>query len=212
MWLEFVIALVLAIIILFLISWWIDKELHSEKFYDELIHRLQKDDTLWDRNRKLNTLIEGTVSSQIKKVGPSSKSMEGLDIDSKIKEAVDQAIKKYATSKEEVPQKQEEAVPEFVTEFASSYDMTRKRFYSVSKAFDNDTVFKITHKINEDTGKITIDERSFPKILERIEFVDGACTYIGSGNSIRIVKEGIASRSGGEWTVDEPMKIELYEK
>lgn len=110
----------------------------------------------------------------------------------------------------EAPEKRpvEIPLPEPVTIYTGSYRTGSFRHTTLTP--DEKTIFTITAESKDAVeGVLNIDINAFDKIILTPDYLEGACTYSGSGSQLRVIQPGTVSKENGSWVVKEPIIAEF---
>lgn len=99
-------------------------------------------------------------------------------------------------------------LPEPVTIYTGSYRTGSFRHTTLTP--DEKTIFTITAESKDAVeGVLNIDINAFDKIILTPDYLEGACTYSGSGSQLRVIQPGTVSKENGSWVVKEPIIAEF---
>ena len=155
--------------------------------------------------QKVKNLVHDEFVKQQAKTAPVAKDTERIPSpqgDGKAPAVTDTA----GTEKEDGPV--EISLPEPVTIYTGSYRTGSFRHTSLTP--DEKTIFTITAGSKDALeGVLNIDINAFDKIILTPDYLEGACTYSGSGSQLRVIQPGTVSRENGSWVVKEPIIAEF---
>lgn len=109
-------------------------------------------------------------------------------------------------SKEEGPV--EIQLPEPVTIYTGSYRTGSFRHTTLTP--DEKTIFTITAESKDAVeGVLNIDVNAYDKIAQTPDYLEGACTYSGSGTQLHVIQTGTVYKDNGSWVVKDPIIAEF---
>ena len=163
----------------------------------------QQFDTFYGQKIK-NLVHDEFVKQQAKTVSvakdvASVPSSEGDDNDSAETKVDEKA-------KEEGPV--EIQLPEPVTIYTGSYRTGSFRHTTLTP--DEKTIFTITAESKDAVeGVLNIDVNAYDKIAQTPDYLEGACTYSGSGTQLQVIRTGTVYKDNGSWVVNDPIIAEF---
>ncbi|MBQ7644573.1 MAG: hypothetical protein IJS84_06065 [Spirochaetales bacterium] len=163
----------------------------------------QQFDTFYGQKIK-NLVHDEFVKQQAKTVSvakdvASVPSSEGDDNDSAETKVDEKA-------KEEGPV--EIQLPEPVTIYTGSYRTGSFRHTTLTP--DEKTIFTITAESKDAVeGVLNIDVNAYDKIAQTPDYLEGACTYSGSGTQLHVIQTGTVYKDNGSWVVKDPIIAEF---
>lgn len=163
----------------------------------------QQFDTFYGQKIK-NLVHDEFVKQQAKTVSvakdvASVPSSEGDDNDSAETKVDEKA-------KEEGPV--EIQLPEPVTIYTGSYRTGSFRHTTLTP--DEKTIFTITAESKDAVeGVLNIDVNAYDKIAQTPDYLEGACTYSGSGTQLQVIRTGTVYKDNGSWVVKDPIIAEF---
>lgn len=216
------IAIGIGAINLLLLLWVIFR---SEDLSPEVHEILRKDDIterVLMRNPKIKDWVNGAIreynAQMIRRESAGPQSPISTDefnriVNEAVEVVLDKVEKRHHVLIEQerrLPENRDEALPT-VSLYASSYDTEGRRFYSVSQAVADDTIFVIKLSApNAIAGNLSIAESAHDKIIQCRDYLNGACQVAGNGERIKILNEGIVTFQGANWKIEVPMEVEFY--
>ena len=163
----------------------------------------QQFDTFYGQKIK-NLVHDEFVKQQAKTVSvakdvASVPSSEGDDNDSAETKVDEKA-------KEEGPV--EIQLPEPVTIYTGSYRTGSFRHTTLTP--DEKTIFTITAESKDAVeGVLNIDVNAYDKIAQTPDYLEGGCTYSGSGTQLHVIQTGTVYKDNGSWVVKDPIIAEF---
>ncbi len=163
----------------------------------------QQFDTFY--GQKIKNLVHDEFVKQQAKAGPVAKdvasapSSEGDDNNSAETKVDEKA-------KDEGPV--EIQLPEPVTIYTGSY--RTGSFRHTTHTPDEKTIFTIMAESKDAVeGVLNIDVNAYDKIAQTPDYLEGACTYSGSGTQLHVIQTGTVYKDNGSWVVKEPIIAEF---
>ena len=163
----------------------------------------QQFDTFY--GQKIKNLVHDEFVKQQAKAGPVAKdvasapSSEGDDNNSAETKVDEKA-------KEEGPV--EIQLPEPVTIYTGSY--RTGSFRHTTHTPDEKTIFTIMAESKDAVeGVLNIDVNAYDKIAQTPDYLEGACTYSGSGTQLHVIQTGTVYKDNGSWVVKDPIIAEF---
>ena len=154
---------------------------------------------------KIKNLFHDEFVKQQAKAGPVAKdvasapSSEGDDNNSAETKVDEKA-------KEEGPV--EIQLPEPVTIYTGSY--RTGSFRHTTHTPDEKTIFTIMAESKDAVeGVLNIDVNAYDKIAQTPDYLEGACTYSGSGTQLHVIQTGTVYKDNGSWVVKDPIIAEF---
>ena len=163
----------------------------------------QQFDTFY--GQKIKNLVHDEFVKQQAKAGPVAKnvasapSSEGDDNNSAETKVDEKA-------KDEGPV--EIQLPEPVTIYTGSY--RTGSFRHTTHTPDEKTIFTIMAESKDAVeGVLNIDVNAYDKIAQTPDYLEGACTYSGSGTQLHVIQTGTVYKDNGSWVVKDPIIAEF---
>ncbi len=163
----------------------------------------QQFDTFY--GQKIKNLVHDEFVKQQAKAGPVAKdvasapSSEGNDNNSAETKVDEKA-------KDEGPV--EIQLPEPVTIYTGSY--RTGSFRHTTHTPDEKTIFTIMAESKDAVeGVLNIDVNAYDKIAQTPDYLEGACTYSGSGTQLHVIQTGTVYKDNGSWVVKDPIIAEF---
>lgn len=99
-------------------------------------------------------------------------------------------------------------LPEPVTIYTGSYRTGSFRHTTLTP--DEKTIFTITAESKDAVeGVLNIDVNAYDKIAQTPDYLEGACTYSGSGTQLHVIQTGTVYKDNGSWVVKDPIIAEF---
>ena len=99
-------------------------------------------------------------------------------------------------------------LPEPVTIYTGSYRTGSFRHTTLTP--DEKTIFTITAESKDAVeGVLNIDVNAYDKIAQTPDYLEGACTYSGSGTQLQVIRTGTVYKDNGSWVVNDPIIAEF---
>lgn len=99
-------------------------------------------------------------------------------------------------------------LPEPVTIYTGSYRTGSFRHTTLTP--DEKTIFTITAESKDAVeGVLNIDVNAYDKIAQTPDYLEGACTYSGSGTQLQVIRTGTVYKDNGSWVVKDPIIAEF---
>ncbi len=160
-----------------------------DTFYGQKIKNLVHDEFVKQQAKTVS------VAKDVASVPPS----EGDDNDSAETKVDEKA-------KEEGPV--EIQLPEPVTIYTGSYRTGSFRHTTLTP--DEKTIFTITAESKDAVeGVLNIDVNAYDKIAQTPDYLEGACTYSGSGTQLHVIQTGTVYKDNSSWVVKDPIIAEF---
>ena len=155
--------------------------------------------------QKIKNLVHDEVVKQQVKPVSVAKVVESVS-PSKVK--VDSPAKTEVAEKAKEDEPVEIPLPEPVTIYTGSYRTGSFRHTTLTP--DEKTIFTITAESKDAVeGVLNIDINAYDKIAQTPDYLEGACTYSGSGTQLHVIQTGTVYKDNGSWVVKDPIIAEF---